>query len=105
MDFVEGVAARSFAELTAKAHCAVTVDAGDRPYQGIVEIDDTSLAAGLEHYFARSVPVPSHVALLANEEFAAGVLLQQVPGQAIEQDYWKRLLYLIETLSPKDFEG
>lgn len=101
----EGAAATTFSELTAKAHCAVTVDAGDRPYQGIVEIDDTSLAASLEHYFARSVQVPSHVALLASEDFAAGVLLQQVPGQAIDEDDWKRLHYLIETLSPKDFEG
>ena len=101
----EGTAATTFSELTAKAHCAVTVDAGDRPYQGIVEIDDTSLAASLEHYFARSVQVPSHVALLANEDLAAGVLLQQVPGQAIDEDDWTRLHYLIETLSPKDFEG
>ena len=82
----EGTAATSFAELTSKAHCAVTVDAGDRPYQGIVEIDDTSLAASLEHYFARSVQVPSHVALLANDEFAAGILLQQVPGEPIDED-------------------
>ena len=101
----EGAAAKNFAELTAKAHCAVTVDAGDRPYQGIVEIDDTSLSASLEHYFARSVQVPSHVALLANEEFAAGVLLQQVPGQPIEEDDWNRLHFLIETLLPKDFSG
>jgi len=101
----EGAAARTFAELTAKAHCAVTVDAGDRPYQGIVEIDDTSLSASLEHYFARSVQVPSHVALLANEELAAGVLLQQVPGQPIEEDDWNRLHFLIKTLLPKDFSG
>ena len=101
----EGTAAASFSELTAGAHCAVTVDAGDRPYQGIVEIDDTSLAASLEHYFARSVQVPSHVALLANEEFAAGILLQQVPGEPIAEDDWHRLHLLIETLSPRDFEG
>jgi len=98
-------AAASFAELTAGAHCAVTVDAGERPYQGIVEIDDTSLAASLEHYFARSVQVPSHVMLLANDDFAAGILLQQVPGQAIEEDDWQRLHFLIDTLSSRDFEG
>ena len=98
-------AAQDFAELTAGAHCAVTVDAGERPYQGIVEIDDASLAASLEHYFARSVQVPSHVTLLANGEFAAGVLLQQVPGQQMDEDDWKRLRFLIETLSPRDFEG
>lgn len=101
----EGTAAQDFSELTQKAHCAVTVDAGDRPYQGIVDIDDTSLAASLEYYFARSVQVPSHVALLANEEFAAGVLLQQVPGQAIDEDDWHRLHLLIDTLAPRDFEG
>lgn len=101
----EGARATSFAELTAKAHCAVTVDAGDRPYQGIVDIDETSLAASLEHYFARSVQVPSHIALLANDEFAAGVLLQQVPGAPVDEDDWNRLHFLIETLSTKDFEG
>lgn len=97
--------AGNFAELTVGANCAVTVNAGDRPYQGIVDIDDTSLAASLEHYFARSVQVPSHVMVLANDEFAAGVLLQQVPGQSIDEDDWNRLHILIETLSPGDFEG
>ena len=98
-------AAADFAELTAGAYCAVTVDSGDRPYQGIVEIDDTSLAASLEHYFARSVQVPSHVMLLADSEFAAGVLLQQVPGQSMNDDDWKRLHFMIQTLSPRDFDG
>ena len=101
----EGSTAQNFAELTAKAHCAVTVDAGERPYQGIVEIDETSLAASLEHYFARSVQVPSHVMLLADSELAAGILLQQVPGQSMDDDDWQRLHFLIETLSPKDFES
>jgi len=97
--------AQNFAELTTGAHCAVTVDSGERPYQGIVEIDDTSLAASLEHYFARSVQVPSHVMLLANEDLAAGILLQQVPGESIDEDDWKRLHFLIETMSPRDFDS
>lgn len=100
-----GQPASDFAELTAGAHCAVTVDAGDRPYQGIVEINDTSLSASLEHYFARSVQVPSHVVLLATEEFAGGILLQQTPGQPIDEDDWHRLHLLMGTLSARDFEG
>lgn len=100
-----GHGARDFAELTGNAHCAVTVDAGDRPYQGIVEISDESLAASLEHYFVRSAQVPSHVALVANEEIAGGLLLQQVPGQVIDEDDWNRLHYLAATLSCKDFAG
>lgn len=97
--------AGDFAELTAKSRCAVTVDSGERPYQGIVEMDATSLAASLEHYFARSVQVPSHVVLVANEELAGGILLQQVPGQLIEEDDWNRLHFLAETLTQRDFEG
>ena len=100
-----GSAAKDFAELTRGARCAVTVDAGERPYQGIVAIDETSLAASLEHYFAHSVQVPSHVALLANDTFAAGLLLQQVPGQPLDEDDWRRLHFLIETLSATDFAG
>jgi molecular chaperone Hsp33 len=97
--------AGDFAELTAKSRCAVTVDSGERPYQGIVEMDATSLAASLEHYFARSVQVPSHVVLVANEELAGGILLQQVPGQPIDEDDWNRLHFLAETLAQRDFEG
>ena len=97
--------AGDFAELTRGAHCAVTVDNGERPYQGIVEIDPTSLGASLAHYFDRSVQVPSQVVLLANADLAAGILLQQVPGETIDDDDWNRLRFLIETLSPADFEG
>ena len=98
-------AATNFAELTSNAHCAVTVDNGERPYQGIVEINETSLAASLEHYFSRSVQVPSHVMLVANDEVAGGILLQQVPGQEIDEDDWNRLEYLAATLTTRDLSG
>lgn len=101
----EGAAASSFAELTDKAHCAITVDAGERPYQGIVEIQGESLSSSLVHYFDRSVQVPSHVVLIANENVAAGILLQQMPGQPIDEDDWNRLHFLLETLTTKDFDG
>jgi len=101
----EGTAASSFAELTDKAHCAITVDAGERPYQGIVEIQGESLSLSLEHYFDRSVQVPSHVALVANENVAGGILLQKMPGQPIDEDDWNRLHFLLETLTVQDFDG
>ncbi len=101
----EGGRAADFAELTANAHCAVTVDAGDRPYQGIVAIENASLAASLEHYFDRSVQVPSHIALVANENIAGGLLLQQVPGEAIDADDWNRLHFVAGTLAQRDFDG
>ncbi len=101
----EGAAPAGFSDLAAGAHCAITVDAGERPYQGIVAMDGDTLSSSLEHYFMRSVQVPSHIALVANEEVAAGVLLQQMPGQPIDPDDWNRLHFLIETLTTSDFEG
>lgn len=100
-----GSSANDFDALTRNAVCAVTVDNGERPYQGIVEVDSASLAASLEHYFARSVQVPSHLALVADEQVAGGILLQQVPGAAIDADDWRRLRYLVATLSCKDFDA
>lgn len=96
--------AKEFGDLIMQGHCAVTVDNAQRPYQGIVDIDGRSLAASLEQYFSRSVQVPSHIALVANETLAGGVLLQQVPGQPIEDDDWTRLRFLVETLNVRDFE-
>ena len=96
--------ATSFATLTAGAHCAITVDAGERPYQGIVGIHGDSLAASLEHYFERSVQVPSIVALAAEQQVAGGLLLQQMPGQPVGEDDWNRLRFLGETLTSADLQ-
>jgi molecular chaperone Hsp33 len=99
-------AAGSFADLVHGAHCAITVDAGERPYQGIVEMAGSSLADSLENYFARSVQVPSHVALVSNESMSGGILLQQMPGQSgLDEDDWNRLGYLAATLTSGDFEA
>lgn len=96
--------ALSFADLIENAHCAITVDAGERPYQGIVEIERESLAASLENYFYRSVQVPSHVVLTSDEAFSGGLLLQQMPGRSsIDGDDWRRLGLVAATLEAGDF--
>ena len=95
--------ARSFDELVQNAHCAITIDAGERPYQGIVAVDRDSFSASLENYFARSAQVPSHVALVSDNELSGGILLQKMPGQSIDPDDWRRLGLLAKTLSRKDF--
>ena len=43
------------------------------------------------------------IALVADGNVAAGVLLQQVPGEPIEEDDWNRLHFLVETLTTHDF--
>jgi molecular chaperone Hsp33 len=99
------VTATTFDQLIQDANCAITVDSGDRPYQGIVEINEASLAASLENYFKRSVQVPSHVALVSDNSLAAGLLLQKLPGQAIDEDDWNRLGFVAATLKTDDFPG
>ena len=99
------VTAKSFDQLMQNANCAITVDSGDRPYQGIVEINEASLAASLENYFKRSVQVPSHVALVSDKSLSAGLLLQKLPGQAIDEDDWHRLGFVVATLKTDDFPG
>ena len=101
----DGAVARDFGDLARGARCAITVDSGERPYQGIVAMDGASLSASLEHYFQRSVQVPSHVALVANSDVAAGILLQQMPGEPIDPDDWNRLGFLAATLTASDFAG
>lgn len=97
--------AKTFGDLMHNAHCAITVDAGDRPYQGIVEIDRASLADSLQNYFARSVQVPSHVMLVSDASLSGGILLQQMPGQyMINEDDWSRLGFIAATLRTSDFE-
>ena len=98
------VKANRFDELIESAHCAITVDSGERPYQGIVAVDRDTLAGSLEHYFSRSVQVPSHVVLVSNDELAGGILLQQMPGQSMDEDDWNRLGFLAATLTPDDFD-
>lgn len=98
-----GVTAQSFDDLVQGAHCAITIDSGERPYQGIVEVNRDSFSASLENYFSRSAQVPSHVALLSDNDLCGGMLLQKMPGQPIDPDDWNRLGVLARTLSISDF--
>lgn len=97
--------AESFAELVDKAHCAITVDNGERPYQGIVEVQPDSFVRSLEDYFDRSVQVPSLLALFADRDRASGVLLQQMPGESMQEDDWLRLRLLLDTLTAEESGG
>ena len=102
--------------------CAITLDpreraAGRQPYQGIVSLADdvgapfSSLAQGLQHYMARSEQLPTTLVLAANEEVAAGLLVQRMPltgegnlgarVQDAEADY-ERIAVLAASLTPDE---
>lgn len=97
----------AFSDLVSSARCAITVDAGamERPYQGIVEVGD-SLAGSIEHYYARSAQVPSHVQLVSDRNCCGGILLQQMPGAGDPTaDDWRRVGLLASTLGLRDVAG
>ncbi len=63
-----------------------------------------SLAESLEAYFARSEQLPTRVLLAADDERGAGVLVQKVPGHAVDdesdlQEIWQDTQRGIERLS------
>ena len=96
----------AYNELVDRTRCSVIVDSGamEQPYQGIVAINQESLASSLEDYFERSVQLTSRLVLIASRERCAGLLLQQMPdrGATVEDD-WHRLGLLAATLTEADF--
>jgi molecular chaperone Hsp33 len=95
----------TLAELTAGGRLVITIErrrAKER-YQGIVLADTTSLAGCLEAYFAQSEQLPTRLWLAADGRSAAGMLLQQLPGDVAapgdDADGWRRAGLLADTLS------
>jgi molecular chaperone Hsp33 len=94
----------NFEDLLANGQLAVTIDPdnGER-YQGIVPLEGGSLATSLEAYFAQSEQLKTRLWLAADENHAAGMLLQQLPTQLApneeeRQMQWEHACTLAETL-------
>ena len=88
-----------------KGRCAITLDPKDRlpgqqPYQGVVPLHGDQreplqkLSEVLEHYMLQSEQLDTRLVLAANDEIAAGLLIQRLPikgegnlgGQAAERN-------------------
>lgn len=67
-------------------------------YQGIVSLDADSLAAAFENYFLQSEQLPTRILLAATETHTAGLLIQQLPSQTNDDDAWRRVSALFDTL-------
>ena len=86
-------------------HLVLTIEpAGEgQDYQGIVGLEGGSVAAALEAYFRQSEQLPTRVWLAADPAHAAGLLLQQLPGEEGEDpDAWNRLGQLAATVRDEE---
>ncbi len=78
----EFATATAFEPLLGGGQLAITIDPlrGKR-YQGVVPLEEGSLARSLDAYFRQSEQLGTRVWLAADEHRAGGLLLQQLPAQ------------------------
>lgn len=74
-----------------------SVEHGTR-YQGLVGVRSAPFTALLEDYFAQSEQLPTRIVLASGANGAAGLLLQQLPGERGDDDAWNRIGHLTATL-------
>ena len=99
---IEGL---SLAELTGKdGRMVITIEQEDRQerYQGIVPLEGERLADCFEAYFTRSEQLPTRLFLAADEERAAGMLLQVMPGHEQDEHAWEHVTTLGETVTSEE---
>jgi molecular chaperone Hsp33 len=116
-----------------QGRCAITLDPqgrqpGQQPYQGVVPLADEGgaplmdLAAVVEHYMRQSEQLDTTLVLAADEQVAAGLLIQRLPvqgqdnlsqssvaredatGEALEDDY-QRIAILARSLKRDELLG
>ena len=73
-------------------------------YESVVPIRSTSMSDNLSHYFAQSEQVATQVWLAVNNDTAAGMLLQLMPGQDTLQreQFWEYAVQLGQTISDEE---
>jgi len=101
----EPPATRDLRALGGDAVLAITVEnpsGRDREpvrYQGLVALEDDSLAGAFEGYFRQSEQLPTRILLATDDDRAAGLLLQKLPGDEGDEDGWNRAGALFDTLT------
>lgn len=116
-----------------QGRCAITLDPkgrqpGQQPYQGVVPLADergaplTDLAAVVEHYMRQSEQLDTTLVLAADEQVAAGLLIQRLPVQGqdnlsqsnvaredeaaeAEEDAYQRISVLARSLKREELLG
>ncbi|BDY03148.1 Hsp33 family molecular chaperone HslO [Ferrimonas sp. YFM] len=100
----EGTPEGDLKQLVGQGHLVITItpDKGER-YQGIVALDQDNLASCLEQYFAQSEQLKTRLWLHADNQHAAGMLLQILPESAKEQEVeFEHLESLTDTIKAEE---
>jgi molecular chaperone Hsp33 len=125
----EGARLEAMLNVHGQGRCAITLDPkgrlpGQQPYQGIVPLHGDrheplqQLERVLEHYMLQSEQLDTKLVLAANDDVAAGLLIQRLPvegagnlGSARNEDEigrseaYNRIAHLASTLQPDELLG
>lgn len=94
-----------FASLLRDARCAITLiqPDGSQSYQGVVEVLGDSVSEMLVHYMRHSEQIETTLQVSANDQRAAGLLLQRLPEVPDDDDdRWNRVRVLADTVRPDE---
>lgn len=92
-------------DLVGDGRFVITLDPrdGKQAYQGIVPLEGDSVAEILQNYMTRSEQLETRLWLTANDDTAAGMLLQKLPDQPEQDaDAWNRACQLADTVKPTE---
>ena len=99
-----GEPTRDLRDLGKDAVLAITIEnpslgnADPMRYQGLVALDSAALDQAFEAYFEQSEQLPSRLLLACDGQRAAGLLLQKLPGEDGDEDGFRRISALFDTL-------
>jgi molecular chaperone Hsp33 len=75
------------------------------PYQSVVPLTGSSVAAVFEHFLEKSEQQPARLWLAATESAACGLFLQKLPNADIlDPDGWERIEALAATVRPEELQ-
>jgi len=91
---------KTLSEMMGEGRLVITVkpEKGE-PYQGIVPLEGTDLAEVITNYFLQSEQLETRVWLFANDKYAAGLFLQELPAQDNYELDWERISALASTVT------
>ena len=95
------LAGGGFRQLVGDGILQLTLDVAalDQPYRSLVPLEGDSIAATFEHYLLQSEQQPARIWLASNEDAAAALFLQKLPGaEARDEDGWSRTQQLAGTV-------
>lgn len=99
----EEVPSGSLAAMFGEGYMVLTIESDNaEPYQGIVPLTGRDIAEALETYFNQSEQLNTRLWLCADDEGAAGLLLQELPGEKYDKEGFERVAMLADTLTERE---